>query len=79
MKKQNWSREELEASVRSYLEMRQKELDGKKYKKMSEIAKTVKTQKLWKLVKTNEVVWDAIGTAANWEKMFWTAGTEIYR
>ena len=33
MKKQNWSREELEASVRSYLEMRQKELDGKKYKK----------------------------------------------
>ena len=33
MKKQNWSREELEASVRSYLEMRQQELDGKKYKK----------------------------------------------
>ena len=33
MKKQNWSREELEASVRSYLEMRQKDLEGKKYKK----------------------------------------------
>ena len=33
MTKQNWSRKELEASVRSYLEMRQKDLDGKKYKK----------------------------------------------
>ena len=37
---------------------------------MFKIAKMVKTQKLRKLVKTNEVVWDAIGTAANWEKMF---------
>ena len=34
MTKQNWSRKELEASVRSYLEMPQKDLDGKKYKKM---------------------------------------------
>ena len=33
MKKQNWSKEELEASVRSYLEMRQKDFEGKKYKK----------------------------------------------
>ena len=33
MKKQNWSREELEASVKSYLEMRQKDLEGKKYNK----------------------------------------------
>ena len=33
MKKQNWSIEELEASVKSYLEMRQKDLEGKKYKK----------------------------------------------
>ena len=33
MKKQNWSREELKASLRSYLEMRQKDLEGKKYKK----------------------------------------------
>ena len=31
MKKQNWSREELEASVRSYLEMRQKDLNGENY------------------------------------------------
>ena len=31
MEKQNWIREELEASVRSYLEMRQKDLDGENY------------------------------------------------
>ena len=31
MEKQNWIREELEASVRSYLEMRQKHLDGENY------------------------------------------------
>jgi len=31
MKKQNWIREELEASVKSYLEMRQKDLDGENY------------------------------------------------
>ena len=31
MKKQNWSREELEASVKSYLEMRQKDLNGENY------------------------------------------------
>ena len=33
MKDQKWSREELEAAVRSYLEMRKKDLDGKKYVK----------------------------------------------
>ena len=31
MKKQNWSRKELEASVKSYLEMRQKDLNGENY------------------------------------------------
>ena len=31
MEKQNWSREELEASVKSYLEMRQKDLNGENY------------------------------------------------
>ena len=45
---------------------------------MTKIAKMVKTSKLVKIVKTNEVVWGAIWIAWNPEKKFWTPGIEIY-
>ena len=46
----------------------------------SKIMKTNKNSESAKeAVKTNEVAWDAIRSATNPEKMFWTAGIELYR
>ena len=41
------------------------------------INKNSENAKKWS--KTNEAVWDAIRTAINPEKMFWTAEIELYR
>ena len=41
--------------------------------------KCQKLEKWWKWENWNEAVWDVIWTARKPEKMFWTAGIELYR